>query len=282
MAAPTSAAPADFEADRGLDVPIAADQRVDLAQPADRGAGDLDRGRAARVQERLRRRLEAELDAELAGERLQRGLEREEVGGLAAAAPGARHQRADSEAAQPVRLSEGRRPLAREDAGQRPLADRVEPQVDLAGLEEGDALGVAGEVAGGDVEQRAEQRRPHPRLVFGERVGEQHRIGARIALGDPQPAGLAGAGEAPADDLVEAEAAQPVLGPAPQLLFAAEAADPLRHRRQRRRQVLVEAVDAPDLLDQVDLADDVVVALGRDLTWRSSPSTATPKPSRSR
>ena len=34
---------------------------------------------------------------------------------------------------------------------------------------------------------------------------------------------------------------------------------------QGGRQVLVEAVDPPHLLDQVDLAGDVVVAVGRDL-----------------
>jgi hypothetical protein len=95
--------------------------------------------------------------------------------------------------------------------------------------------------------------------------GEQDRLGAGVALGDPQPARLAGIGEAPADDLVEAEAAQAVFDPAPQLLLAAEAADVVGHRRQRRRQVLLEAVDSADLLDQVNLAGDVIVAHGRDL-----------------
>ncbi len=158
-----------------------------------------------------------------------------------------------------MRLGERRRPLPRERLRRRDV------QVDAAGLEEGDGAGVAGEVAGGDVEQRAEQERPHRRLLLGERVGEQDGVGARVVRGDPQPPGLARVGEAPADDLVEAEAAQGVLGPPAQPLLAAEAADPLPRRGQRRRQVLVESVDPADLLDQVDLAGDVVVAVGRDL-----------------
>ena len=89
--------------------------------------------------------------------------------------------------------------------------------------------------------------------------------GARVVGGDPQPPGLAGVGEAPADDLVEAEVAHRVLGPAPQPLRAGQPADLAHRGRQGRGQVLVEAVDPADLLDQVDLAGDVAVAVGRDL-----------------
>ena len=120
----------------------------------------------------------------------------------------------------------------------------------------------AGEVVPGGVEQRAEQRRPHHRLLLGERVGDRDRPRARVAGGDPQPPGLAGVGEAPADDLVEAEVAQRVLGPAPQPLLAGRAAD---LPRARAGSVVGRCSSKPwiaaDLLDQVDLAGDVVVAV---------------------
>ena len=51
-------------------------------------------------------------------------------------------------------------------------------------------------------------------------------VGARVVSGNPQPPGLARVGEAPADDLVEAEVAHRVLGPATQALLAGQAADP--------------------------------------------------------
>ena len=170
-------------------------------------------------------------------------------------------------AAEPVRLGDRRRPLAGEVAGQRTAAragGRVAAQVDAAGLEQGDALGAAGEVARGDVEQRAEQGRPHRRLVLGERVGEHDRR---------RPAGRRrGSAAAPASP--GSVKLQPTISSKPRSRSASSARrrsrcsrlrPPTRpaDRRQRRRQVLVEAVDAADLLDQVDLAGDVVVAVGR-------------------
>src|SRR5829696_2584466 len=64
----------DLEAGRRLEIPLAADQRVDLADPARRLAGGVDPGGAARVQEGLRLRLEGEGDAEGGAERLERPL----------------------------------------------------------------------------------------------------------------------------------------------------------------------------------------------------------------
>ncbi len=69
-------------------------------------------------------------------------------------------------------------------------------------------------------------------------------------------------GEAPADDLVQAAADHRVLGGAAHALGVREHAGGAAARRQRRRQAL-EAVDARDLLDQVDLARDVVAAQRR-------------------
>ena len=177
-----------------------------------------------------------------------------------------RHQRADRERAVAVRLGDRGRRCRRGScpASGPPALRRRAAQVDGAGLEQRDRLPPPREVARGDVEQRAEQGRPHRRALVGERVGDQDRVGARVGLLDPEARRLAGVGEAPADDLVEAEVPQLVLGPPPQPLGPVQAADLASPTaRQRRRQVAVEAVEAPDLLDQVDLPGHVVVAVGR-------------------
>ena len=165
-----------------------------------------------------------------------------------------------------MRLGERRRALAREVAGQRPVSDPVRRQVDAAGLEQCDSLGAAGEVAPGDVEQRAEQRRPHHRLILGERVGDRAR---RRRAGRRR--GSAAARTGPASVKL-----QPTISSKPRSRIASSARRRSRcgrvspptwpiAGRQGRWQVLVEAVDPADLLDQVDLAGDVAVAVGRDL-----------------
>ena len=242
-------------------------------QPAASSA-DAHAGGAARVQERLLGRLEGERGAELPGQRLEHALEREEVRRLAAAPPGLGHQRPDREAADPVRLVDRRRPLAGKVSRQGADGPNVDP---------GSTFRPVGEEAGRRGRTRRARRRsaPRARLRWATSSSEPSTVvritdwssesglertiavGARIVRGDPQPLGLARVGEAPADDLVEAEVAQRVLGAAPQPLLAAQAADPASDRGQGARQVLVEAVDPADLLDQVDLAGDVVVAVGR-------------------
>ena len=97
----------------------------------------------------------------------------------------------------------------------------------------------------------------------------------------------AGVDEAPGDRLVEAGVAQQVLDPAEEHLVALEPADGTAAPGQGRREVLVEAVDARDLLDQVDLAGDVEVAVGRHRDGDRAvppvpPSPWTSKPSRPR
>ncbi len=113
------------------------------------------------------------------------------------------------------------------------------------------------------VEEAAEERRPHHRELLGERVGDPHGAAARIVRVEAQEVEHLGRDEAPGDRLVEAHVAHRVLEPAAERLAAAEPAA-LAVSGQGPRQ-LVEAVEAPDLLDQVDLARDVEVALGRDL-----------------
>ena len=69
-------------------------------------------------------------------------------------------------------------------------------------------------------------------------------------------------GEAPADDLVQAATDERVLGRAAHALGVRQTARGAAARRQRGRQAL-EAVDPGDLLDQVDLAGDVLAPDGR-------------------
>src|SRR6185437_8358756 len=65
--------------------------------------------------------------------------------------------------------------------------------------------------------------------------------------------------KAPADDLIETAARQRILGGALHALGVAEHPYRAAPRRQRGGQPL-QAIDARDLLDQVDLARDVVAA----------------------
>jgi hypothetical protein len=72
----------------------------------------------------------------------------------------------------------------------------------------------------------------------------------------PQPVQELGIGEAPADYLVQAAPGEDVLGLPAHTLAVCEHSGGAAPRRQSRRQAL-EAVDARDLLDQVNLARDV-------------------------
>ena len=108
-------------------------------------------------------------------------------------------------------------------------------------------------------------------------------IAQRRHVGQPQLLERLGAGERVGDDLGQPAAAQLVLEPPAQPLRRVQPADRLRARGQRRRD-RVEAVDAPDLLDQVGLALHVAVAPvgdGHVVDARARP-TLTPYPSESR
>jgi len=74
---------------------------------------------------------------------------------------------------------------------------------------------------------------------------------AQVAGGQPQADGHAGVGEAEVDDGVEAEVSHHVLGPAAERLLATQPSALPDRLGERRRQVLVVAVDPPHLLDQV-------------------------------
>src|SRR3954447_16996990 len=83
----------DREGGRRFEVPLAADQWVDLAQPARLDAAHDDSRRAPRVQEGLHLGPELDLDSEVARESLERALDREEVGAPGLAPPARRGQR---------------------------------------------------------------------------------------------------------------------------------------------------------------------------------------------
>ncbi len=133
--------------------------------------------------------------------------------------------------------------------------------VDGARLEDGDVRPVAGDVVAGGVEQRADQRGAHDRLRVRHGVLERDDAPQLVPLGQQQPVEQLGVGEAPSDDLAQAAADHRVLGGAAHALGVREPAGGAAARGQRRGQPL-EAVDARDLLDQVDLARDVVAPEG--------------------
>ena len=143
-------------------------------------------------------------------------------------------------------------------------------EVDAAGLEEGDSSAPRARLP-----RAASSSEPSTVVRITDWSSESGLATRPVGRGRRRrgsaAAGLARVGEAPADDLVEAEVPHHVLGAAAQALLAAEAAE-LAGGRQGRGQVLVEAVDAADLLDQVDLAGDVVMAVGRhgDLQVRAT------------
>jgi hypothetical protein len=239
---------------------------MQLPDPPGRpSAAEADLAGTAGMAEGLRGRLDRDLGAEPARHRLEHSLDREEVGLFGSAAPGPRLQRADQEAGEAVGLGGWGRALSGEATrqGLLPPAAIRRREVNPARLEEGDAAGATGEAPPGSVEQGAEQRGPHRRLVFGKRIGEANRLGARVLRRDPQPRGLPGIGEAPADDLVEAQVTDLVLGAAAQSLLTGQTPALPGGVRQGGRQVLVESVDPRDLLDQVSLPGDVEVAVGR-------------------
>ena len=184
-------------------------------------------------------------------------------------------QRPDREAADPVRLAVRRRPLARKVPGKRadgPIsamlsrfsARRRVVQVDAAGLEEGDGGRRRGRGCAG--RRRAASRARSSASPTGPR-----RAGWRATTPSARgsSAGIRSRPGSPGSVKL-----QPTTSSKPRSRIASSARrrrrcsrlrPPTRpaDRRQGAGQVLVEAVDAADLLDQVDLAGDVVVAVGR-------------------
>jgi hypothetical protein len=168
------------------------------------------------------------------------------------------------QAADPPGLERRRGPVADELPGQDPrLRQRALAQVGASGLEQGDPLGAVGAVVAGGVEQGPDQRRALDGMLAREGVRDPDRLCAQIAVRDPKPSWQAWIGEAEVDDRVEAEVAQRVLRAPAQALLTGQPPGLAAGRGQRRDQVLRIAVDTTDLLDQVDLPCDVVVAVDR-------------------
>src|SRR3954468_3517853 len=126
----------DLERGRVVQVPLAADEGMDLAQPTRFRAGQQDPRGAARVKEWMRLGLELHLDAELRDQRLQHALERKEVVRLRIGAPAGLTDRAHAEGGETVRLEGGCRSLAGELAAERAARARLPlGQIDATGLE---------------------------------------------------------------------------------------------------------------------------------------------------
>ena len=215
------------------------------------------------MQERLAAaRLDAPVRAQRAQHRLEHALGGEQVGARrVGVAPARRPVVAADQRGDPRALDRQVRVVRRVPGvagrGRRQLAGRRARQVDGAGLEQPHVLEAARAVAAQRVEQRAEQRRAHHRLVLGHRVLERDDVVLQAEPGEHR-----GAGEAPADRLGEARADQRVLRPAADPLLGLEPADRAAARGQRRREP-VQPPDPRDLLDQVRLAGHVVAAPGR-------------------
>ncbi len=132
--------------------------------------------------------------------------------------------------------------------------------VDRGGLEQPEVAVAAGHVRGGGVQERAEDRRAQDRLPLAHRVLHLDDVAQRAVARDAQTVEQRAVGEAPARDLVEPAADEDVLRAPPDPLGRGQHADRALARGQRRGEVLVDAVQARDLLDEVRLAGDVLAA----------------------
>jgi hypothetical protein len=263
----------DFEACGRVQIPLAADQRMDLAEPARVLARNDHPPGSPGMKEWLVAGRHLELHLELAGERLEHALDREEIGARRLAAPIPRPDGPRREAGDPPGLMGGSGTVPGELAGEDALMRRAAlPEVGAPRLGQRYPLCAAGAVVTGCVEQRAEDQRPHHRMLGGQRVRDPDRLRPEVLLCDSQSAGHPGIGEAESDDHVEAEVSHHVFGPPAQRLLAGETPGLPACGRQGRLQVGCVAVEAADLLDQVDLAGDVVVAMDRDRDLQPLPS----------
>ena len=122
-AAPTSADRSSFEADRRVQVPLAADQRVQLADPAGLALADEHLRRPAGMQEAARLAgSKASATPSRAASPSSTPLSAKKSAGSPPPRHEPRRQRPDRQAAEPVRLGERRRPLA----GETPPAERAD------------------------------------------------------------------------------------------------------------------------------------------------------------
>ena len=124
-------------------------------------------------------------------------------------------------------------------------------------LEDRDVGAVVRDVVASGIEQRAEQRGPQHRLCLRQRVLEVHHAPHLVLARQAQAVCERGVGEAPAGYLVQSAARERILRRAAHALVMGESAGRPATRGQRRGQA-VHAVNACDLLDEVDLARDVV------------------------
>ena len=198
-AAPTSAARSTSKAAAALDVPLPADERMQLADPTGSNVAGADPAPsgpdAETAPQRARRRARRRADRQVPRAPPLRAKK-------SAGSPPPRHDVAVSgpTARHPIRCGSwsgaGRSPGKSPDENVEAAISLVEPEllqtrggreVDAAGLEERDVLSAAGEIALGDVQQRAEDGRAHHGLVLRKGIGEHDLVGAGVVCGDPQP-----------------------------------------------------------------------------------------------
>ena len=133
----------------------------------------------------------------------------------------------------------------------------------------------------GGVEQRAEQRRAHHRLLLAHRVLERDDVAQRgSSAGQAQPVQQLGRGEAPADDLVQAARREHVLGAPPQRAARASAARPRRGARAASRAARrAPSMRATSSIRSASRVTSVAAPVRAPSTSSPSSASATPKPS---
>ena len=259
----------EFEGDRGLEVPGPADQRVDLAEPADRYAADRDRGGATGMQERLgcRRELQSSTPSWRASASAT-PFSAKKSAGSPPPRQERREQRPDRQAGEPVRLGERRRLLVPRTHPASTVRRRDGAR--RAGMHCRPSKRAMRSVPRATLREATSSREPSSVVRIAEWSSESGLASSTVSWRGSS-AGIRSRPASPGSVKL-----QPTTWSKPRSRSTSSArrrrrcsrlrppTSP-RRRGQRRRQVLVDAVDPGHLLDQVDLAGDVVVAVGRDL-----------------
>ena len=131
----------------------------------------------------------------------------------------------------------------------------VVPQVHVADLEQVRWVVQPVDVGAHRLDKARQQHGAHHRLCDAHRVAELDGSETYVALGQSERIEGVRRHERVGDGLVEAAAGQGALHSAPHLLRLGQTAGRAMPRERLGRQIV--AGDAPDLLDEVDLADKV-------------------------
>ena len=210
------------------------------------------------VLRRVAERLVLPAQADCGKERVHAALERVEVGRPAGAGPGLGLQRPREDDTDGLRLARQHGARLRRVLGRR---DRLVPQVDLADLEQAGRVVEPVDVVLDRLEQPGKQHGAHHGLVDAHGVGEPDRVEPHVALRKAERIQRFRGDEGVGEDLVQAAAGQGAAHGAPHALLLGEGAGRGVSRQRLRRRAVPG--DAPDLLDEVDLSDEVGAERGR-------------------